>query len=191
MAKVTLDRDAFKALASDTRLDILRTLDGKKMTVTELSNETKMNKATLHEHLNKLQTVGLIKRLEREGHKWVYYKLSWKGSSLLHPENNRIVVMFSATFLVLITAIVSIGSYLISQVNQVIAPTVWDAMEESAQTKNMDYGAGVLMLGGERSTELVATHPYFLYIAVVCIILFTILFIVSYRRYKQNKKIQI
>jgi len=189
MAKVTLDRDAFKALASDTRLDILRTLDGKKMTVTELSNETKMNKATLHEHLNKLQTVGLIKRLEREGHKWVYYKLSWKGSSLLHPENNRIVVMFSATFLVLITAIASIGTYLTTQVQEVIPPGVWDTFEESAQTKNADDG--MLLLGGERSTELAATQPYFLYIAVACIILFTILFFISYRRYKANKQVRI
>ena len=31
MVKVTLDMNTFKALASDTRLDILRALDGKKM----------------------------------------------------------------------------------------------------------------------------------------------------------------
>ncbi len=31
MTKITLDRETFKALASDTRLDILKTLDGKNM----------------------------------------------------------------------------------------------------------------------------------------------------------------
>ena len=112
MAKVTLDKEAFKALASDTRLDILRCLDGKKMTVTELASVTNMNKATLHEHLNKLSTVDLIKRVEREGHKWVYYKLTWKGEGLLHPENTRIVVMFSTTFISLLLAVMFIVSFL-------------------------------------------------------------------------------
>ena len=180
MAKVTLDRDAFKALASDTRLMILRSLDGKKMTVTELSNVTKMNKATMHEHLGKLHAVGLIKRNEREGHKWVYYKLSWKGSSLLHPENNRIVVMFSATFLVLIAGI---GGF-INHVSQ-LAPVVsnYGAIEE---TKNYDMNDAV-RLGGERSSEIVA-NPFFLYIAFACIICFLVLLVISYKRYQFNKK---
>ena len=79
MPKITLDMNAFKALASDTRLDILRALDGKKMSLKDISKETKLNKATLHEHLVKLNEAGLVKRKEREGHKWVTYKLTWKG----------------------------------------------------------------------------------------------------------------
>ena len=112
MIKVTLDKNMFKALASETRLDILRNLDGKKLTLKDISNVTNLNKATLHEHLFKLHKAGLVKRREREGHKWVYYKLSWKGNSLLHPENNRIVVMFSATFITLFIGIISIINYL-------------------------------------------------------------------------------
>ena len=99
MAKVTLDMNTFKALASDTRLDILRVLDGKRMSLKDISRATKLNKATLHEHLAKLHEAGLVKKKEREGHKWVYYKLTWKGEGLLHPENTRIVVLFSTTFL--------------------------------------------------------------------------------------------
>ncbi len=180
MAKVTLDRDAFKALASDTRLMILRSLDGKKMTVTELSNVTKMNKATMHEHLSKLHAVGLIKRNEREGHKWVYYKLSWKGASLLHPENNRIVVMFSTTFLVLIAGIGGIINY-VSR----LKPVVFE-LGSIEETKNYDMNDAV-MLGGERSSEIVA-NPFFLYIAFACIICFLVLLVISYKRYKFNKK---
>jgi len=180
MAKVTLDRDAFKALASDTRLMILRSLDGKKMTVTELSTVTKMNKATLHEHLSKLLAVGLIKRNEREGHKWVYYKLSWKGSSLLHPENNRIVVMFSATFLVLIAGIGGFFNYVTR-----LKPVVLESpiMEES---KNYDMNDALMLRGGQ-SSEIIANHV-FLYIAVACIIGFLSLFVISYKRYQYNKK---
>jgi DNA-binding transcriptional ArsR family regulator len=181
MAKVTLDRDAFKALASDTRLDILRSLDGKKMTVTELSTITNMNKATLHEHLSKLSAVGLVKRVEREGHKWVYYKLSWKGSSLLHPENNRIVVMFSATFMVLVAGIAGIINYISSifpqdnQGNFLYSAPKTDVMENA------------IVLGGERTADIGA-NPITLYLGIVCLIAFTILLIVGYVTYRNNKQ---
>jgi DNA-binding transcriptional ArsR family regulator len=101
MTKITLDRETFKALASDTRLDILKTLDGRNMGLNEIAKVTNLNKATLHEHLTKLHEAGLIKRNEREGHKWVFYKLTWKGESLLHPENTRIVVLFATTLVAL------------------------------------------------------------------------------------------
>jgi len=111
MSKVTLDMGTFKALASDTRLQILRTLDGKKLSLKDISNATNLNKATLHEHLTKLNEAGLVKRKERKGHKWVYYKLSWKGECLLHPENTKIVVLFTTTFLTLFAGIISFISY--------------------------------------------------------------------------------
>ena len=111
MSKVTLDRETFKALASDTRLDILRVLDGKRMSLKDICTATKLNKATLHEHLSKLNEAGLIKKKEREGHKWVYYKLTWKGEGLLHPENTKIVIMFSATFISLLLAVMLLVSF--------------------------------------------------------------------------------
>jgi DNA-binding transcriptional ArsR family regulator len=112
MAKITLDRETFKALASDTRLDILKTLDGKNMGLNEIAKVTNLNKATLHEHLTKLHEAGLIKRNEREGHKWVYYKLTWKGESLLHPENTKIVVLFTTTFVALWVGIIQLIWYI-------------------------------------------------------------------------------
>jgi len=112
MPKITLDMNAFKALASDTRLDILKALDGKKLSLKDISKLTKLNKATLHEHLNKLNEAGLVKRKERDGHKWVYYKLTWKGEGLLHPENNRIVVLFSISFFSLLFATILIVSFM-------------------------------------------------------------------------------
>ena len=111
MPKVTLDMNTFKALASDSRLDILRSLDGKKLSLNDISKVTKLNKATLHEHLVKLNQAGLVKKYEREGHKWVYYKLTWKGEGLLHPENTRIVVMFSITFVSLLVGIMLLVSF--------------------------------------------------------------------------------
>ena len=112
MTKITLDRETFKALASDTRLDILKTLDGKHLGLNEIAKVSNLNKATLHEHLIKLHEAGLIKRTEREGHKWVYYKLTWKGESLLHPENTKIVVLFTTTFVALWLGIIQLIRYI-------------------------------------------------------------------------------
>ena len=111
MSKITLDMNTFKALASDSRLDILRALDGKKLSLRDISKVTSLNKATLHEHLIKLNEAGLVKKYEREGHKWVYYRLSWKGEGLLHPENNRIVVLFTTTLITLFFGIVHLVNY--------------------------------------------------------------------------------
>jgi len=111
MSKITLDMNTFKALASDSRLDILRALDGKKLSLKDISKVTSLNKATLHEHLIKLNEAGLVKKYEREGHKWVYYRLSWKGEGLLHPENNRIVVLFTTTLVTLFIGIVQMMNF--------------------------------------------------------------------------------
>ncbi len=111
MTKLTLDMNTFKALASDSRLDILRALDGKNLNLSDLCRKTNLNKATLHEHLVKLNEAGLVKKKEREGHKWVYYRLTWKGEGLLHPENTKIVVLFTTTFLTLFLGVVTLVNY--------------------------------------------------------------------------------
>ncbi|MDH7507674.1 MAG: winged helix-turn-helix domain-containing protein [Candidatus Thermoplasmatota archaeon] len=111
MTKITIDMNTFKALASDTRLNILKALDGKKLSLNDICKATNLNKATLHEHLKKLYEAGLVKKNEREGHKWVYYKLTWKGEGLLHPENTKIVVMFSITFISLLIGVMLLANF--------------------------------------------------------------------------------
>ncbi len=164
MPKVSLDIDSFKALASETRLDILRALDGKKMNLTEMTKATNLHKMTLHEHLSKLTSAGFIKRIEREGHKWVYYKLSWKGQSLLHPENTRIVIMFSMTFISLLFGIFSFVSYIKQQ------PAT--SMKE--------------LLTAPRSGP-VYEDLFFMYLTIIFITIFLMLLVVSIWRYKKNK----
>jgi len=178
MPKITLDKNAFKALASDTRLGILKTLDGKKMGLMDISKVTNLNKATLHEHLTKLHEVGLVKRKERQGHKWVYYKLSWKGESLLHPDNNRIIVMFSATFLTMFFGIIGLINYV--KENFVVSSGSDMVFKTVSETEDAINQAGGEVIG-------ISQNQIFLYITMVCLILFSILFMISIRRYKQNK----
>lgn len=110
---ITLDRRAFKALASETRVEILKRLDGTQKTVSDLARELDMNKATMFQHLEQLVEVGLVKKDSEEDRattikeapneapvagppkKWVYYRLSWKGKNVLHPERVKIAIALS------------------------------------------------------------------------------------------------
>lgn len=86
MVKITLDAETFKALASSTRLTVLRALDERRKTLTELARDLDLNKATIHEHLQLLSAAELIRKRDDEGRKWIYYELTWRGQRLLHPQ---------------------------------------------------------------------------------------------------------
>lgn len=94
--RITLDQESFKALASEVRVGVLKKLDERRQTVTDLSNLLGLSKPTLLEHLEKLQTAGLVKRVD-EGRKWIYYELSDKGRKILHPERVAIVLALAST----------------------------------------------------------------------------------------------
>jgi DNA-binding transcriptional ArsR family regulator len=163
MPKVNLDLDSFKALASDTRLNILKTLDGRKLSLNDLSRSTNLHKVTLHEHLNRLNEAGFIKKIEREGHKFVYYQLSWKGQSLLHPENTRIVILFSITFFTLFFSFSSLlmQNWTISAKREIMLDFAPNYVSEESQIFSL--------------------------IPVVLFVLFGILLTFSIWRYKKNR----
>jgi len=98
--QLTIDRETFKALSSDTRLDILKALRERKKTITELAESLNLSKSTVHEHLTMLIKSGLVKRIDSKN-KWVYYSLTWKGMGLFQNNLKKIVVLFSSalTFL--------------------------------------------------------------------------------------------
>ena len=194
MPKVTLDKSTFKALASDTRLDILRALDGKKLNLKDISKTTQLNKATLHEHLSKLHEAGLVKRKEREGHKWVYYKLSWKGESLLHPENTRIVVLFTATFVALAAGIIQMINYVrgtIVSSGYNIVDNGWlvrgENVSKSPEIPFVSDGDAISPNNGGEGLNILH-DPNGLYIALICFVIFTIILSVTLWRYWNNKK---
>jgi DNA-binding transcriptional ArsR family regulator len=86
VVRITLDAETFKALASPTRLTVLRALDERRKTLTEISRDLSLNKATVHEHLALLAAADLVRKRDDEGRKWIYYELTWRGQKLLHPQ---------------------------------------------------------------------------------------------------------
>lgn len=109
--KIVLDQESFKALASDTRIEILKKLDNTQLTVTDLANAMAVNKSAVHKHLTRLVEAGLVKKKEGD-RKWVYYTLSLKGAQLLHPERVQIALMLAATAVAVTFGIYQIMSYL-------------------------------------------------------------------------------
>lgn len=107
MSQIVLDAEAFKALSSDTRLHILKALDARPLTVSELGRLLDLNKATVFEHLKQLVAAQLVKRGDEE-RKWVYYRLTWKGRNVLHPENVQFMLLLA-------TATLSVGG-LVAQI---------------------------------------------------------------------------
>jgi predicted transcriptional regulator len=94
--KITLDRDAFKVLASDTRIGILKSIKQQRKTLSELAKEFNMSVSTVKEHLDNLVGAELIIQRD-EGHKWKYYDLTRKGNNILNPGETRIWVLLSAS----------------------------------------------------------------------------------------------
>lgn len=109
--KIVLDQESFKALASDTRIEILKKLDGTQMTVTDLANSMQVNKSAIHKHLTRLVEAGLVKKKEGD-RKWVYYTLSLKGAQLLHPERVQIALMLAATMVAVTAGIYQLMSFM-------------------------------------------------------------------------------
>jgi DNA-binding transcriptional ArsR family regulator len=82
--QVILDDKSFKALAAESRVNILKKLTTRRMTLSELSTRLSLRNSTIKEHCNLLLDADLVKKID-EGHKWKYYELTNKGKEIILP----------------------------------------------------------------------------------------------------------
>lgn len=101
--KIVLDRKSFEALAVDTRIKILKSLKERRKTLTEISKEEGMSVSGIKEHLEILESVGLIEKID-DGHKWKYYELTKKGKEVVGPKELRVMILLSMSILALIAS---------------------------------------------------------------------------------------
>ncbi|WP_019178176.1 winged helix-turn-helix domain-containing protein [Methanomassiliicoccus luminyensis] len=105
--RVELDKRSLFTLASETRLDILKSLRSSRRTVSQLAELLSIDKAAVHRHLKKLEEGGFVHR--EKDHGFVYYGLTWKSRGILSPtENTRIVFLLSMSILCLLAITVLI-----------------------------------------------------------------------------------
>ena len=77
------DSGLYRALSSETRMQILNTLMEGERTPTDISSKLNKSKATIVEHLDKLREADLVEKIEVDGRKWVFYKLTPRGKSII------------------------------------------------------------------------------------------------------------
>ena len=157
--KITLDQESFKALASDTRIEILKRLDTSQMTVTDLANNLKVNKSAVYKHLSRLLDAGLVRKLDDQ-RKWVYYKLSMKGMHLLHPERVQIALILSAAVLAISLALSQIYTYIVG--SRVLTLVENDIIRGKIFVEEIVHDPLLLIVGG----LLVATGCILAYMAL-------------------------
>jgi DNA-binding transcriptional ArsR family regulator len=101
-SSIAISNNEFKALASETRTEMIKLLRERNHTLTELSKKLDMAAPTIKQHLGILQQAGLIEGLD-EGRKWKYYTLTRKGKNIFAteaPANVLIVLAISAVVMV-------------------------------------------------------------------------------------------
>ena len=156
--KITLDRKTFDILSSGLRIEILKRLDERAKTVSELSREINFYKSAVYRHLSKLVESGLVER--RDGsNKWVYYCLTKKGKKILHPQKTEIAILLSTAILSIMGGIISAYYYI--------------------RGKVVEIGGSAHASGSQG--EILIHEPIFLYICTcfiaigIIILLFTLL----------------
>ena len=138
--KVLIDRETLKAIAVDTRLNILKLLAKKKYTLTDLSEMLGLGNSTIKEHMDNLIKAGLVEKEETD-RKWKFYSITLKGRRLVEPREIKVLFMF---------ALSAIGA---------IASAIWFAMKVNLIEKVTVFGAaktaetGRLMAAADMAQE--------------------------------------
>ena len=115
---IVLTKDTFEVLASETRLDILKILSTRRMTVTELADTLDLAKSTVHHHLQRLADAGLV-AADDDGRAWVYYALTQEGQGLLQPhDGTRIRVLLAAGLASLVGGVCAVVAFLTTPIRE-------------------------------------------------------------------------
>ncbi len=165
---IRLDKETFKALASETRVDVLKLLNQRRHMQSEIAASLGFSVPTVKEHLDALERAGLVERHE-EGRKWKYYSLTKKGKGVLNPEEMKIwIVLAMLVFSVVGGIWTSFKSFM-----SVGAPA-----EAQMMAKTMDAGVESLSMMAEAPPMPVpAPVNYWPYVFGIAAIVFAVVFI--------------
>lgn len=98
-----VDREVLKILAVDTRMNILKQLAEGARTPSDLGKRLNKSDATIVEHLDVMVKVGLVKKVEQAGKKWVFYTLTERGKGIVSSKSRRLVIILSLSLLALLS----------------------------------------------------------------------------------------
>lgn len=132
--KITLDRETFKALAVDTRVKILKILEERQHTLTDLAEELDMAPSTIKEHLDRLVAAGLIKQIDK-GMKWKYYRLTSKGKEIVNPYEKKVWIVLAITVVAIFVSVYK----LLFELQKLFMPISFEVSEAAEKLAPGDY----------------------------------------------------
>jgi len=92
MADISLSSGEFKALSSESRVKIIKLLQKRNFTLSELSGKLSMALPTVKQHLGILSQAGIVNLVD-EGRKWKYYTLTKKGKTIATSRESGVTVL--------------------------------------------------------------------------------------------------
>lgn len=104
--EIRLSSNEFKALASETRAGIIKLLQERNHTLTEISKKLKLAAPTIKQHMGILEGAELIQELD-EGRKWKYYSLTRKGKNIFAPETPVNILIVLGTSIIALVGMVN------------------------------------------------------------------------------------
>ena len=152
--KITLDKKSFEALASDTRVGVLKSLAERQKTLTELAAQFRLSPSTVKEHMQVLEGAGLVV-MKDEGRKWKYYELTWNGKNIVQPRELKIWIALGVSAVLLFAALFYFLSYLPGQ-QQGIGTGGATGFGEPAGGGIVMQGGAPLAISGEEGVPVVA-----------------------------------
>lgn len=118
--RFALKPEDFRILASDSRVAILKALDERQMTGTELGKKLGLEKSTVAQHLDRLVEGGLVQRKE-DDRLWVYYTLAPRGRRLLHPPRAGFTLLLAGSLLSAGASLTLFGTFLLGNLAREVA----------------------------------------------------------------------
>ncbi len=147
--KILIDKETLKAIALDTRLNILKLLSKKRYTLSDIAEILGFGNSTVKEHLDILSKADLIKKEDTE-RKWKYYSLTFKGKRLIEPREIKVLFAFITTLIAAVgMTFVFAKNFLVkgsqtfaAEAPRALAPNLMEAAKETV----VDESAGMAQL---------------------------------------------
>ena len=155
-----IDRDVLKVLSAETRMDILKEIYKGSRWPSDLGKLLNKKDSTIVEHLEALVKVGLVKKLEQPGKKWIFYSLTDKGESIISSKSKRLVIILSISILSIAGGLFSLFTY---QKQKMIAGiTIQQKVQEAASAP---------AIAQQAIMPTYTPTPLYLYIAIILFVL--------------------
>ncbi len=113
-----LDFQSVKALASPTRIDILKESMEREATPTGLADELDRSKSTISSHLDKLTDAGLLEKESKDGRKRVIYRPTDKAEAITSGKERKVRFSLAGTGMSAIAGTVLVSRYFTTQGSQ-------------------------------------------------------------------------